>query len=374
MRKIIHIDMDCFYAAVEMRDNPELADKPIAVGGRLARSVVATCNYQARAYGVRSAMPVSKALKLCPQLVLVPGRMDVYKAVSKKISEIFSRYTDKIEPLSLDEAFLDVSDCQQCSGSATLIAEKIRSEIHNELNLTASAGVAPNKFLAKVASDENKPNGQCVIPPDKVSDFVENLPLKKIPGVGPKTMARLQAKGFYTCADVRSSNLTTMQKYFGKFGPSLFNLSFGKDEREVVSTRVRKSLAIETTLMEDIETEEQCLEVIDNLLPKFEQRLEKVRNLKVIKQGIKIKFADFTQTTVENSQKGVDNQLFAKLLPQALARGEGKKVRLIGISVGFAELEDSLNKIENNDDSDNQLHEPQLSFDLGFDLNLDENN
>ena len=224
-RKIIHVDMDCFYAAVEMRDNPQYRDIPIAVGGNGARSVLCTCNYKAREYGVRSAMPNSRAKALCPDLTIVNGRMAVYQQVSTQIRAIFLRYTDIIEPLSLDEAFLDVTDSPFFSGSATLIAERIRADIYNELNLTASAGVAPNKFLAKIASDENKPNGQCVVSPDKVDSFVENLPLRKIPGIGPKTGEKLLSAGFATCSDVRASSVGQLQTIVGKFANALYMLS-----------------------------------------------------------------------------------------------------------------------------------------------------
>lgn len=207
MRKIIHVDMDCFYAAVEMRDNPELADKPIAVGGNGPRSVLSTCNYLARSFGVRSAMPAIKAKQLCPDLVIVPGRMDVYKQESRKIHQVFRQYTDIIEPLSLDEAFLDVTDVTFCGGSATLMAQEIREKIYQTTGLTASAGIAPSKFIAKIASDENKPNGQFVVTPNDVEGFVANLSLRKIPGVGPKTAEKLGHYGFVSCADVRKSSL-----------------------------------------------------------------------------------------------------------------------------------------------------------------------
>ncbi|MEW6998150.1 DNA polymerase IV [Colwelliaceae bacterium BS250] len=348
MRKIIHIDMDCFFAAVEMRDNPQLANVPIAIAGNGPRSVTATCNYLAREYGVRAAMPVGRALQLCPQLQLVPGRMHAYKEASVHIREIFTRYTDKIEPLSLDEAYLDVTDCSECGGSATLIAEKIRNDIQQELNLTASAGVATNKFIAKIASDENKPNGQCVVPPDKIDEFVATLNLKKIPGVGPKTLEKLNRHGLYTCADVRTSTSTYMAELMGKFGPAIYTRSFGIDEREVVSSRVRKSLAIETTLNEDInkgsEQLTHCLDVVAKLLPKFQTRLDKVTDLNIVRQGVKVKFADFTQTTVEHSQDSLNEELFEPLLAQAIERGNGKKIRLIGITVGFAPKQTEANK------------------------------
>ena len=192
LRKIIHVDCDCFYAAVEMRDNPSLIGKPIAVGGSTSRrGVLSTCNYEARAYGLHSAMPTAQALKLCPDVILLPHRFDAYKEASNKVNDIYRRYTEIIQPLSLDEAYLDVSEVDMLHGSATLIAQDIRQAIEKEVGITASAGIAPNKFLAKVASDWNKPNGQFVITPDQIADFMVQLPVKKIPGVGKKTAERL---------------------------------------------------------------------------------------------------------------------------------------------------------------------------------------
>jgi len=340
-KKIIHIDMDCFYAAVEMRDFPQYRDIPLAVGGEGPRSVLSTCNYQARKFGVRSAMPAIKAKQLCPELTIVPGRMSVYKEVSDHIREIFSRYTDIVEPLSLDEAYLDVSDSNLYQGSATLIAEQIRADIYNELNLTASAGVAPNKFIAKIASDENKPNGQCVISPEKVSAFVEQLSLKKIPGIGPKTFQKLQSFGFSTCADIRASSVVKLTSIVGKFATSLYQKAHGIDNRELEISRQRKSLAIETTLAEDIHTETQCLAVIEKLYPKLLARLEKVKGRKIVRQGIKLKFNDFTQTTIELQNLTAAQDVFNTLLPKALNRGKGRGVRLVGLTLGFA-AEDKL--------------------------------
>lgn len=228
MRKIIHVDMDCFFAAVEMRDNPALRDIPIAIGGsRERRGVISTANYPARKFGVRSAMPTGMALKLCPHLTLLPGRFDAYKEASNHIREIFSRYTSRIEPLSLDEAYLDVTDSVHCHGSATLIAQEIRQTIFSELQLTASAGVAPVKFLAKIASDMNKPNGQFVITPAEVPAFLQTLPLAKIPGVGKVSAAKLEAMGLRTCGDVQKCDLVILLKRFGKFGRILWEVVRG---------------------------------------------------------------------------------------------------------------------------------------------------
>jgi DNA polymerase-4 len=345
MKKIIHIDMDCFYAAVEMRDFPEYRNIPLAVGGDGPRSVLCTCNYQAREFGVRSAMSAIKAKQLCPDLTIVHGRMSVYKETSDHIREIFSRYTNIIEPLSLDEAFLDVTDSKQCQGSATLIAEKIRNDIYNELKLTASAGIAPNKFIAKIASDENKPNGQCVVSPDKVTSFVEDLSLKKIPGIGPKTFQKLQSFGFSTCADIRNSSIANLTTVVGKFATSLYQKAHGIDNRELEVSRQRKSLAIETTLAVDLYSELDCLTVIENLYPKLLQRLEKVKGRRIVRQGIKLKFNDFNQTTVEQQSLEAEHDTFKCLLTRAIERSKGRGIRLVGLTLGFAEpqLDDALN-------------------------------
>ena len=335
--------MDCFYAAVEMRDFPEYRNIPLAVGGDGPRSVLCTCNYQARKFGVRSAMPAIKAKQLCPELTIVNGRMSVYKEVSDHIREIFSRYTELIEPLSLDEAFLDVTDSKQCQGSATLIAEQIRADIFNELNLTASAGIAPNKFIAKIASDENKPNGQCVVSPDKVASFVEELSLKKIPGIGPKTFQKLHSFGFSNCADVRASSIANLSMIVGKFATSLYQKAHGIDNRELEVSRQRKSLAIETTLATDIYSEAECLSVIEQLHPKLLQRLEKVKGRKIVRQGIKLKFNN--QTTVEQQSLDVEKDVFHTLLSKALERSKSRGIRLVGLTLGFAEVnvEEELN-------------------------------
>ncbi|MDN3614307.1 MAG: DNA polymerase IV [Vibrio gallaecicus] len=336
VRKIIHVDMDCFYAAVEMRDNPAYRNRPLAVGGHeKQRGVLSTCNYEARKFGIRSAMPTGKALKLCPHLLVVPGRMQVYKEVSKKIREIFTRYTLLIEPLSLDEAYLDVTDSPACYGSATLIAEAIRRDIWNELNLTASAGIAPIKFLAKVASDLNKPNGQFVIPPHEVQNVIDNLPLEKIPGVGKVSIEKLNQAGFYTCKDIKNSDYRNLLLQFGRQGASLWKRSHGIDDREIVIERERKSVGVERTFSENISTYAECWRVIEEkLFPELERRLEKASPSKsIIKQGVKLKFADFQQTTIEHIQTSLDLQHFKQLLEEILKRQEGREIRLLGLNV-----------------------------------------
>ncbi|MBY7731668.1 DNA polymerase IV [Vibrio splendidus] len=336
IRKIIHVDMDCFYAAVEMRDNPAYRNRPLAVGGHeKQRGVLSTCNYEARKFGIRSAMPTGKALQLCPNLLVVPGRMSVYVEISKKIREIFSRYTSIIEPLSLDEAFLDVTDSKLCHGSATLIAESIRRDIWNELNLTASAGIAPIKFLAKVASDMNKPNGQFVIPPQDVQAVIDDLPLEKIPGVGKVSIEKLHQAGFFTCKDIKASDYRDLLLRFGRQGASLWKRSHGIDEREVIIERERKSVGVERTFTQNISTYAECWQVIeDKLFPELEIRLEKASPSKaIIKQGIKLKFADFQQTTIEHIHVSLDREYFKELLSEVLKRQQGREIRLLGLSV-----------------------------------------
>ncbi|WP_176288516.1 DNA polymerase IV [Vibrio sp. JPW-9-11-11] len=336
IRKIIHVDMDCFYAAVEMRDNHSYRGRPLAVGGHeKQRGVLSTCNYEARKFGIRSAMPTARALQLCPHLLVVPGRMDVYKQVSAQIRAIFARYTQLIEPLSLDEAYLDVTDSLQCHGSATLIADAIRRDIFNELNLTASAGVAPVKFLAKVASDMNKPNGQYVIPPDKVQQEVDKLPLERIPGVGKVSLEKLHQAGYYLCADIKNSDYRSILLQFGRLGVSLWNKSHGIDNREVVVERERKSVGVERTFSHNISSYEECWQIIENkLYPELERRLLKFSaDRAIIKQGIKVKFADFQLTTIEHAHPYLELDDFKQLLRDVLKRQQGREIRLLGLSV-----------------------------------------
>ncbi|CAH0526712.1 DNA polymerase IV [Vibrio hippocampi] len=344
LRKFIHIDMDCFYAAVEMRDNPSYQGKPLAVGGsQRQRGVISTCNYEARKFGIRSAMPTSQALKLCPDLLLVPGRMSVYKQVSKQIHEIFRRYTSLIEPLSLDEAYLDVTDCPQLQNSATLIAEAIRHDIWNELHLTASAGVAPLKFLAKIASDMNKPNGQFVVAPSQVQSVIDELDLGKIPGVGKVSLEKLHKANLYTCLDIRNSDHRTLLMKFGRLGASLWNKSHGIDAREVVVERERKSIGVERTFTHNIKQYQECWQVIeDKLYPELERRLSTAKPKRnVIKQGIKVKFSDFKQTTIEHVHNRLELDYFKQLLVEVLERQQGREIRLLGLNVMLEPLENS---------------------------------
>ncbi|MFS2222243.1 DNA polymerase IV [Pantoea sp. B65] len=338
MRKIIHVDMDCFFAAVEMRDDPRLRDIPIAIGGsQKQRGVISTANYPARKYGVHSAMSTAMALKLCPHLKVIPGRFEAYKIASRHIREIFARYTSLIEPLSLDEAYLDVTDSEHCQGSATLMAREIRQCIADELDLTASAGIAPIKFLAKIASDLNKPNGQFVITPEQMPAFLQTLPLKKIPGVGKVTAKKLEEQGLFTCADVQKSDLALLLRRFGKFGRVLWERSHGIDNREVITERERKSLGVERTLSEDIDSWEECLKILDYLYEELERRLTAIKPDRLIaRQGVKLKFNDFQLTTQEHVwpvlNKGDLIDLARKTWDE---RRGGRGVRLVGLHVSL---------------------------------------
>jgi DNA polymerase-4 len=281
-------------------------------------------------------MSTAMALKLCPHLTLLPGRMAAYKEASLHIREIFARYTSLIEPLSLDEAYLDVTDSPQCNGSATLIAQEIRQAIADELNLTASAGIAPIKFLAKIASEMNKPNGQYVITPAQVPAFLQQLPLSKIPGVGKVTAKRLEEVGLITCADVQQYDLAQLLKRFGKFGRVLWERCQGIDRREISPERLRKSVGVERTLAEDIHDWEDCETlIIDKLYPELEMRLRKVKpDLHIARQGVKLKFQDFQQTTQEHVFPVLNRQDLLEVARQAWReRREGRGVRLVGLHV-----------------------------------------
>ena len=338
VRKFIHVDMDAFYVSVEMRDNPLLRNKPVAVGGKSdKRGVLSTCNYIARGFGVHSAMPTIVAKRLCPNLIIVPGRMKAYQDVSNKMREIFSRYTSLIEPLSLDEAYLDVTESPLFSGSATLIAQDIRRTIYSELGLTASAGGAPLKFIAKIASDINKPNGQYLVQPDQVISFIEQLPLKKIPGVGKVTQGKLEKLGFQTGQDIRNCDQSLLFKHFGKFGVSLWKKCQGIDERGVQTSRIRKSIAVERTFSRNLTNIDELMKYLKaELIPSLEERASKHLNSRLIdKIGVKVKFEDFRQTTKEMKANNLDISILDNLLKEAWERRQGKSARLLGIFIAF---------------------------------------
>lgn len=362
MRKIIHVDMDCFYAAVEVKKNPSLKGKALGIGGPAnSRSVLCTSSYEARQFGVRAAMPSSHAVRLCPHLILVPPDFDSYRQESRSVRKIFERFTDKIEPLSLDEAYLDVSDCNEKNGSATLIAHEIRKMIFQELNLTASAGIASNKFLAKIASDWNKPNGQFVIRPQDVDEFIRPLPIEKIHGVGKVTAQKMHRFGLKTCQDIQAHSVEQLREWFGRRGQDLFNYARGIDDREVETSFERKSLTVEQTYNQDLTTLEQCLQEIPELYVDWLSRLQKSGSQDKIKNiVVKIKFHDFKNTTHEmviREFPQIDD--FKNLFAKAWSRREDP-VRLIGLGSHLVtEDQDRGKKNSSEPDFENS---PQLNF------------
>lgn len=339
-RKIIHCDCDCFYAAVEMRDNPSLRELPVAVGGRPdQRGVIATCNYEARRYGIHSAMATAQAIKLCPDLVVLPPSMEKYRIASRQILAIYGDYTDLVEPLSLDEAYLDVSDSPHCKGSATLIAQEIRQRIFDTVGITASAGVAHNKFVAKIASDWHKPDGLCLVRPDEVDAFVAALPVKKLFGVGKVTAAKLNQLGAQTCADLRSWTLLELQHHFGSFGARLHDLCRGIDNRPVSNSHERKSVSVEETYTPDVPDLAACLALLPELYQSLTARIRRCGAEKnVQKLFVKIRFADFQQTTVECVGSAINSPQFEKLMETGYLR-RNQPVRLLGLGVRLGEAD-----------------------------------
>lgn len=335
MRKILHIDMDCFYAAIECRDDPSLRDKPVGVGGGGQRGVLSTCNYEARKFGCRSAMPLFKALELCPQLIVKPTRFEVYRRESRRIRDIFTRYTSLIEPLSLDEAFLDVTHQRRYAWE---IAREIRQSIRRETGLTASAGVAPNKMLAKIASDWRKPDGQFAVLPDEVEVFMKGLPLRKIPGIGPRAENLFHEQGIRTCGDLQECAFPDLVRLVGASrAQEMHDRCRGIDDRPVEVSRERKSLSVERTYPRDMESVEACLARLDPLLDELEKDYSKLRKpLPFTKVFVKCKFADFRQTTCEQAGGRMERDLFEPLLRRAFARNP-HAVRLLGVGVRFPE-------------------------------------
>jgi DNA polymerase-4 len=335
VRKIVHVDMDAFYASVEQRDQPELRGRPIAVGGRAEqRGVLATASYEARKFGVRSAMPTARALRLCPELVLVPPRFTVYREESRKIRAIFGRYTEAIEPLSLDEAYLDVSECRELQGSATRIAEAIRASIREELNLTASAGVAPNKFLAKVASDWRKPDGLTVIRPEDVEAFVHDLPVGRIPGVGPKTRARLELRGLRRCADLQALAMPELEALFGSWAPRIHGLCRGVDDRPVVTEWEPRQVSVERTFASDFDDLIDAMPKIEAMAAVLRERIaQRAVATRIRGLHVKLRLADFTTRSADRARRGEPStDEFVELLARLHAEHPAP-VRLIGLGV-----------------------------------------
>ncbi len=339
MRKIIHCDADCFFAAIEMRDDPSLRHRPLAVGGSSdRRGVISTCNYEARRYGVRSAMASAYAKRLCPDLLIVPHRMDAYREASLAMRHVFYDFSERVEPLSLDEAYLDVTDSEHYQGSATRIAEAVRARVREALGISISAGVAPNKFLAKVASDWRKPDGLFVVTPDQVDDFVRTLAVERVPGVGRATAQRLAQMGVTTCGDLQSYDVFELSERFGAFGVRLHQLCHGRDERAVTVSRRRKSLSVEHTFAQDLPSVEHCLGQLPTLLQSLALRLRRVDgDYRVVKRFVKLKFDDFSSTTLERSGTDINPGRFQELCQEAFERGN-RPVRLLGVGVRFVDL------------------------------------
>jgi DNA polymerase-4 len=338
-RKIIHIDMDAFYASVEQRDNPEYRNKPLIVGGKPnSRGVVAACSYEARKFGIHSAMPCSQAYRLCPSAIFVRPRFEAYREVSVQIREIFWKYASEVEPLSLDEAYLDVTYTAEYDGSATLIAKAIKREILKETNLIASAGVSYNKFLAKIASDMDKPDGLYVIKPEQGKDFVASLPIGKFFGIGPATEKKMKKAGINNGKDLRTWPLEELIKKFGKTGNYYYNIARAIDHRPVRSKRIRKSLGKETTFANDINSVDELLNKLEPLAEHVINSLDK-QNLKARTLTLKVKYANFKQVTrAYSSDETFNLESIKKSLPKLLAKTEAGKspVRLIGLSLsGF---------------------------------------
>ncbi len=356
LRKIIHVDMDAFFASVEQRDNPELKGRPVAVGGAGGRGVVAAASYEARVFGVRSAMPSVTASRLCPELVFVRPRFDAYKEASRQIRRVFEHYTPVIEPLSLDEAYLDVTEDKLGIGSATRIAELIRQEIRAKTRLTASAGVSYNKFIAKLASDQNKPDGLCVIRPGEGAAFVAGLPIRRFHGVGPRAEAKMQALGIATGADLAAKDIAFLRQHFGSMADYLFRAARGIDLRPVRAHRVRKSVGGERTFSEDIGSGAALRETLENIIDIVWERIE-AASARGRTVTLKLKFTDFQiMTRAASLADYVSGKADFARLARALLEAAlplPKPIRLMGLT---------LSNLEGAEDEKRARDEAQLSL------------
>lgn len=341
IQKIVHIDADCFFAALEIRQNPRLQGKPLAVGGDPEhRGVISTCSYEARRFGVHSAMAAKRAKQLCPGLIILKPNMPLYREASAQIMSILAEYSESIEPLSLDEAYLQVQHDSLCRGSGTLTAQHIQRRVHREVGIRVSAGVAPIKFLAKIASDWNKPNGLFVVVPEQVEPFTASLPVNRLPGVGPVTAGRLHRCGLYHCADIRHFGLARMVAHFGSFGTQMFERAWGRDERTVNVERTRKSLSVERTYSVDKQIHELAASV-PALMTDLQGRYHNIGDqYRIQKVFVKLKFDDFRQTTLETALPvsrawpAIDS--YQRLLVTAWHRIK-RPVRLVGIGLRLGE-------------------------------------
>ncbi|GHB49930.1 DNA polymerase IV [Mongoliitalea lutea] len=341
IRKIIHVDMDAFYASVEQMDNPDLIGKPVAVGGNRERGVVAAASYEARKYGVRSAMSGKMAALKCPQLIFVRPRFERYKELSNQIRDIFYEYTDLVEPLSLDEAFLDVTVNKVNNPSATLLAKEIRLRIKEEVGLNASAGISYNKFLAKTASDINKPNGQAVILPKDAEVFLEKLPIEKFYGVGKVTAEKMNKLGIYNGLDLKQYSLQFLTKKFGKAGLHYFNIVRGIHQSEVQPNRLRKSLSAENTFEQDLPTASDCLSALEEVLVEVKKRMERT-GIKGRTVTLKIKYSDFTiQTRSKTFEQYPEMDKIWETVQTLVEQEELKMpVRLLGVGLSNLNIEE----------------------------------
>ncbi|MBB5056270.1 DNA polymerase-4 [Granulicella aggregans] len=361
-RKIVHVDMDAFYASVEQRDNPELRGRPVVVAWRGARSVVCASSYEARKFGIRSAMPAVRAERLCPEAVFLPPDFVRYKAVSRAVREIFERHTDLIEPLSLDEAYLDVTENKLGLATATRVAKRIRQEIREELNLTASAGVAPNKFLAKIASDWKKPDGLFVIQPHEVESFLVPLPVGRIPGVGQVTEARMKAVGIATVGDLCAMERTTLEGHFGRYGRRLYELARGIDHNPVIANRASKSISAEDTFPVDIplpETEPLLRKLAEKVWAASRQNARMARTV-----VLKLKTKEFNTLTrsLTPPTMPVSLEEFADVavsLAERVDLGPGQLFRLVGVGLSNFQVEQvAETPLFTHDDDDEDLLVP----------------
>ncbi len=330
--------MDAFFAAVEMRDNPALRNIPIAIGGSVdRRGVISTANYEARKYGVKSAMSTAHALKLCPHLTLVRSNFQKYHEASEEVFKIFHEYTDLVQGLSLDEAYLDVTDSPHCHGSATLIAQEIRKKIFERTKLTASAGIGPNKLIAKLASDYNKPNGQHTVTPSDIDSFISPMPVERIWGIGKVTAKRLHEMKIKTCSDLQKFSRLEMQHLMGKFGDDLYDFCRGMDDREVHTEYERKSLGTEETFAKDIHDIEEMKLHIVRMAEEVRGSLQNYTDRTVKNLHVKIKYFDFKQTTIER-QMSLEDESFVTLLEERWSQ-DPRPVRLLGVGVKFVDTE-----------------------------------
>ncbi|WP_026913793.1 DNA polymerase IV [Christiangramia portivictoriae] len=358
LRKIIHVDMDAFYASVEQLDNPELRGKPVAVGGSSQRGVVSAASYEARKFGVRSAMSSVMAKRNCPDLIFVKSNFERYREISAQIREIFYEYTDLVEPLSLDEAYLDVTENKKGLMSATLIAKKIRDQIKEKTGLNASAGISVNKFIAKVASDVNKPNGQKTVAPEEVLEFLEELDIRKFYGVGKVTAEKMYRLGIFNGKDLKSKTEEYLSEHFGKSGRHFYRVVRGIHHSEVKPHRTRKSLGAERTFNENISSEIFMLEKLQNIAEEIERRLKR-SDVAGKTITLKIKYSDFTQQTRSKtisyyiSNKDLILEIAKELLYQEKMKNS---VRLLGISLSNL----------NTEKSDSKEAEKEVSVQLKF--------